>query len=109
MSEPLTLWLPTALIAAVAIPLALKVVPPNRFFGVRTARTLADRELWFRVNRFAGCVFLLAAALTACIHASAPALASGRSFFGMLSLVGPVIAALATVRTYGSRIERRSD
>jgi uncharacterized membrane protein len=109
MSEPLTLWLPTALIAALAIPLAIKAVPPNRFFGIRTARTLGDRELWFRINRFAGCTFLLAAALTACIYVLAPALASGRSFVGMLSLVGPVIAALATVKTYGDRIDRRSD
>jgi uncharacterized membrane protein len=109
MSEPLTLWLPTALIATLAVPLAIRAVPPNRFFGIRTARTLADRKLWFRVNQLAGCVFLLATALTACIYAFAPTLASGRSFFGMLSLVGPVIAALAIVRTYGSRIEHRSD
>jgi hypothetical protein len=109
MSEPLSLWLPTALIAALAVPLALEVVPPNPLYGVRTARTLADRQLWFRVNRFAGRVFLLAAALTACIYASAPGLASGRSFAGMLSLVGPVIAALATLRAYRGRVERRSD
>jgi len=30
----------------VAIPLILKIVPPNRFYGFRTARTLSNRELW---------------------------------------------------------------
>jgi uncharacterized membrane protein len=52
-------------IAIVSVPLLLKKVPPNAFYGFRTARTLGDRALWFRVNCFAGWAFLLASAVGA--------------------------------------------
>ena len=97
MSEPISLFVPAGLVAIAAIPLALQFVPPNRFYGVRTAQTLANRELWFRVNRFVGCVFLAAAALTTCVYLSIPELASGGSFSGMLVLVGPMLGAIAAV------------
>jgi hypothetical protein len=86
MSEPISLFVPTALIAGAAVPLALQRVPPNRFYGVRTAQTLANRESWFRVNRFAGWVFLAAAALTTGVYLSIPEMASGRSFLRLAGL-----------------------
>ena len=107
MSEPLSLFVPTALIASAAVPLALQCVPPNPVYGVRTAQTLADRELWFRVNRFAGWVFLAAAALTTGAYLSMPEMASGGSFSGMLALMGPLAAATAAVVTYCRRLARR--
>jgi uncharacterized membrane protein len=107
MSEPISLFVPTALIASAAAPLALKCVPPNSFYGVRTAQTLANRELWFRVNRFAGWVFLAAAALTTCVYLSIPEMASGRSFSGVLALVGPMAAATAAVLIHCRRLAPR--
>ena len=41
-------------IAALGIPLWIGMVPPNRFYGVRTATTLADEAVWYAVNRAAG-------------------------------------------------------
>ncbi|BDV43586.1 hypothetical protein GURASL_25090 [Geotalea uraniireducens] len=52
--------LPALLIAVAAIPLIGGMVPPNRWYGIRTARTLADRRVWYRANRFGGWAFLLA-------------------------------------------------
>jgi uncharacterized membrane protein len=106
MSEPISLFFPTALIAVAAVPLALSFVPPNPFYGVRTALTLADRDLWFHVNRFAGWVFLAAAALTTGVFTAMPELASGRSFSGLLVLIGPMAAAVAAVATYCRRLAR---
>ncbi len=42
------------LIIGLAIPLVLEKIPPNRWYGFRTSDTLADTELWYKVNRYAG-------------------------------------------------------
>ena len=63
-------FIPAILIGLLAVPLILGI-PPNRVYGVRTRRTLSDRRLWYRANRFGGwcllvatLVYLLIAALT---------------------------------------------
>jgi uncharacterized membrane protein len=109
MSEPISLLVPAALVGLVAVPLALKLVPPNRIYGFRTAKTLDSRELWFRINRFAGLGLIAAAAATICVFLAMPELASGRSFTGMLVLIVPVIAALVATVAYARKIERRSN
>ena len=45
---------------AVSVPMIQGRVPRNPFYGFRTPRTLADRDLWFRVNHFAGWALLIA-------------------------------------------------
>ncbi len=36
------------------IPMALGMIPPNRFYGYRTRKTFSSRDMWYRANRFAG-------------------------------------------------------
>jgi uncharacterized membrane protein len=45
---------PGALFVVLGIPLVARKIPPNRLYGFRTASTLADASLWYRVNRAAG-------------------------------------------------------
>ncbi|MGK9172224.1 SdpI family protein [Yokenella regensburgei] len=45
---------------AIAIPLVLQKVKPNRWYGVRTARTRNDEGQWYRVNRLYGKVMIVA-------------------------------------------------
>lgn len=42
------------LISVLALPLALGKIGPNAFYGVRLQATLADRRVWFEVNRVIG-------------------------------------------------------
>jgi hypothetical protein len=42
------------LLAALAIPLMRKVVPPNRWYGFRIPLTLQDRQTWYAANAWAG-------------------------------------------------------
>lgn len=63
------------LIAAVSIPLILKAVPPNRWYGIRTPHTLGNEDLWFRANRFAGWAFLLASIASAATFVWVPEVA----------------------------------
>lgn len=52
------LYLPLAF-ALIGLPLALGAVPPNGFYGVRTASTLASEATWYAANFRAGLVALL--------------------------------------------------
>ena len=84
--------------AAVAIPLILKRVPPNRLYGVRTRRTLRDRDVWFAANAFGGWALIIGAALSALLLALnvSPAAA----------LVIPLLAAVAVTLVYVRRFGR---
>ena len=84
-------------IALLSVPLILKVVPPNRWYGIRTARTLSNNELWFSANRFAGWAFLMAASVSAAALLIAPEVAS---VYGALVLVVPIGVALAVSLAY---------
>ena len=48
-----------------AIGNALPRTRPNHLFGIRTARTLGDRQLWIRLHRTAGYVAVIAGAVIA--------------------------------------------
>jgi uncharacterized membrane protein len=42
------------------IPMALGLVPPNRFYGFRTRKTLSSADVWYRANRFSGWTLAIA-------------------------------------------------
>lgn len=109
MSEPISMYVPAAIIAALSAPLALKLVPPNRFYGVRTRQTLSNRETWFRVNRVAGFALFVAAGVTMSLYLAEPELASGRSLPGVLALIAAVAAALAVSAMYARRLSSRGN
>jgi uncharacterized membrane protein len=56
------IW-PPVLLALVGIPLALELVVPNAFYGVRNAATLASPERWYRSNFYAGVAAVLGGAV----------------------------------------------
>lgn len=47
------------LLMAVATPLAMQRIKPNRIYGVRSARTMGDRTAWYRANRTFGVVMIV--------------------------------------------------
>jgi uncharacterized membrane protein len=68
------------LVAVIALPLLLKLIPPNPVYGINTRHTRESDSMWFEVNRFAGAAFLVAAGLGAIILMSS----SGRSWWVQL-------------------------
>jgi uncharacterized membrane protein len=104
VDSPFSFLVPCGIIAVASLPLILSVVPPNRIYGFRTRQTLANRELWFRANRFAGCGFFIASGLSAGIFATHPEYASGRSFAGLVVFVVPLVIALAASFAYVRRV-----
>jgi hypothetical protein len=50
----------------ISIPLVLRIVPPNLFYGFRTRKTLSNTELWYEAN-YRGGVNLIIASVIALI------------------------------------------
>ena len=69
-------------------------VPPNRWVGFRTPRTLSDRRVWYAANRIAGRDLAIAGSVTAL---SSLLLASGlpmdNSVFVLLMPLAPILFA----------------
>jgi uncharacterized membrane protein len=54
-----------AVIVLACIPLAMRLIPPNPIYGVRTRRTTADAALWYNVNAVAGQLLIAACGISA--------------------------------------------
>jgi hypothetical protein len=98
---------PCALIGLASVPLMLGLVPPNKYYGVRTRLTLGNPEIWFRANCFAGWALFVAALVSTLIYVAAPDYRSGRSFPGLLAFVAPLAVALAATFIYLRRLRPR--
>jgi len=59
MTPHLVLLLSAVLLILFAVPLWMRMVPPNRFYGVRTRATLDDEQRWYAVNASTGFDLLL--------------------------------------------------
>jgi uncharacterized membrane protein len=82
-------------IAVLALPLVFGWVPPNPLYGFRTPRTLADRDLWYRVNFFCGCAVLIASGLSVILLLVLPP-----SPYAVLEFALPLVAALVASSAY---------
>jgi SdpI/YhfL family protein len=48
------------LAAVFGIPMGMGLIPPNRFYGFRTRKTLSSVDIWYRANRFSGWALAIA-------------------------------------------------
>ncbi len=51
--------IPSIILFILSIPLILNLIPPQKWIGIRTSKTLSDETVWYRVNRFAGWALLI--------------------------------------------------
>jgi uncharacterized membrane protein len=51
---------PSLLILMASLPLVTGAVPRNRFYGIRTLKTLSDDTVWYPANRFGGWALITA-------------------------------------------------
>lgn len=57
------LYLPLLMIL-VSVPMVMRRVPPNAFYGFRTPKTLSNPQIWYQANRLAGVNLIVGAILT---------------------------------------------
>ena len=61
MPTPILMYAVPVLIMFVSLPLILKKIPKNAFYGFRTKKTMSGTdEYWYRANRSAGFAMFLA-------------------------------------------------
>ena len=88
------------LFAIIAIPLALRMIGPNAWYGFRTPETLADPELWYSANAFAGRAMLVAAIVSAVLLWLRPAWFAFGVFTNLAAVVLPSVGALIASFVY---------
>lgn len=102
-------FIPSILMLLVCIPLVLGLVPRNRFYGIRTAKTLAEEHYWYSANRYGGWALLVSSLIYLLVAVSFPCPASGASDTGrwwlhLWTFAGPLIASLLLIRRYIRRL-----
>ncbi len=108
----LTLLCCQGLFALIALPLALRKVPPNVVYGYRTRATLGDERLWYQANAHFGrgqmVASLAGALIAALIFLLEPFDAQAYLPVSLGILVLPtLLAAIATARRVRSLARRR--
>lgn len=96
-----------------AVPLALRKIPPNRWYGFRIPKTLKDENIWYDANAFfgRGLIYGSLVSVGAIFLLYAIALPEPDLFFklSLLMLVVPsgaaVIATLIRIRHMDNRLE----
>lgn len=95
--------IPAALLFALALPLLLGLVPPNRAYGIRNPATISDPQSWYRVNRLGGGALCLATLTYLLIAALDPTPAAARGDFRiwllhLAAFVLPLLGSLLMIR-----------
>ena|SRR5215211_5976914 len=108
LSQPF--FVPATLFLVLSLPLILRLIPPNRLYGIRTIKTLADKQLWYQVNRFGGWALFVSSLFYLCVAAFLPSVSTGEMIFArwvvhLGAFVGPLLLSLVLLRGYLKRQE----
>lgn len=91
-----------------SIPLIQKRVPPNRYYGFRTPRTLSDPKIWYRVNYISGIDLFIAGVLITISSLTMSVLARAwRPSNVVITLLSVMMLSLTGVAWHGFRVLRR--
>lgn len=106
-SQPFVI--PALLLFLAAVPLILGLIPRNRFYGVRTVKTLSDDEVWYPVNRFAAAALMMGSGVYGMVAVLVPydRLASdGFLNWGihLAAFVVPIASGLILTMRYAKRL-----
>ncbi len=81
------------LLIALAVPLILRKVPPNGFYGFRLPKTQSDPRIWYAANRAAGLNLVAGSSLSLLVWAATALMygATRANVVGMTALSVSVI------------------
>jgi hypothetical protein len=102
-------FIPASILLILALPLILGLIPPNRVYGIRTAKALTDKRVWYQVNRFGGWIVLASSLFYLAVAWRFPSVIAGETDFGRWLLhvgafVGPLIVGLSLMRGYAKQL-----
>ncbi len=76
-------FIPSIAFLIISIPLVFGLIPRNRWYGIRTSRTLSDDDVWFAANRFGGLLFILSSLVYLCTAVFIPYIKSAPNNFSV--------------------------
>ncbi len=103
----ISLLVACVIVAAVAIPLMLRLVPQNRIYGIRTERTLTQESTWFEVNAYGGKALLIAAGVAALLIVFYQGTWLRSGWAQLLVFLLAVMAAVVATLVYERRVPFR--
>jgi uncharacterized membrane protein len=90
------------LMAGLAVPMILRIIPPNPFYGFRLPKTMKNPEIWYEINAYSG-RWLFAVGLGVALSAAALyVLFPGLDKDLFASAVGIVVLILVTIMMIAS-------
>ena len=107
ISQPFAI--PIMLLFIGALPLLVGLIPRNRFYGIRTMKTLSDDRVWYPVNRLAAVTVMIATGIYGLVAAFRPydKLASdsfSRWGLHLAAFVAPLALGLILAVWYSKRL-----
>lgn len=98
--------IPSFIFLLLAVPLVLGRIPQNRFYGVRTRKTLSNKRVWFAVNKLAGRLIITSSLIYLSIAALVPSSSDVASTSWWVHLGGFVLPLVVSVLIIHSYIKR---
>jgi uncharacterized membrane protein len=98
------------LLIALALPLFLRKMPPNRWYGVRVPATFADEAVWYEANALSGRDLIVLGVLQVLAATLLPALLSEPVYVFVnlaLMLAGSIVFGIAAVVRANRLLARR--
>jgi uncharacterized membrane protein len=96
------------LFLGLSIPLIQNRVPPNRYYGFRTPKTLSDPKIWYEANRISGNDLFVAGALIMIASLVLLTFAQGwKSQHVVIILLAVMVFSLSGVALHGYMVLRR--
>ena len=99
--------IPSFIFLLASVPLVLGRIPQNRFYGVRTRKTLSDRRVWLAANKLAGRLVITSSLIYLSIAALVPSSTDILSANWWVHLGGfalPLVASLLIIHLYLKRL-----
>jgi membrane-associated PAP2 superfamily phosphatase len=108
MLVTISLLVACVIVAAVAVPLMLRLIPPNPLYGVCTERTLTQQSTWFEVNAFGGRALLIAAGIAALLIMVYQGTWLRSGWAQLAVFVIAIVAAIASTLVFERKLPRRA-
>jgi len=99
--------IPSIIILIISVPLLAGWIPRNRFYGVRTRKTLSDERTWYSVNRFGGWLFILSSLVYLGIASFVPYSADSASlkwWFHIMGFLLPLAISVFMIHKYTKKL-----
>ncbi len=98
--------IPSIIFLIISIPLVAGRIPRNRFYGIRTKKTLSDGRVWYAANRLGGWLFISSSIIYLAIAATIPYSADSTSVNWWAHIAGfvlPLVISIFTIHFYTKR------